>query len=178
METKFTFTLYTDIYHHQDLGRIRFLIQCSASRLLLLRSCKMLRIPFCVVSSLINVLNEENVFTRRVLFDSVLPSFEIASSNSFVFHILLFLFNMIFRIQLKGSLSELVWPHVLFAAFICSLVLKSRNQFLWYLKLDNLNSMLLLFPLLTFFLSSFSCLCLPFSPFPYPTPLTFTAEIL
>ena len=45
METKFTFTLYTDIYHHQDLGWIRFLIQCSASRLL----------PSCAVSSLINV---------------------------------------------------------------------------------------------------------------------------
>ena len=60
METKFTFTHYTNIYHHQELGRIRFLIQCSASQLLWLRSCKMVGIPFCVVSSLINVLNKAN----------------------------------------------------------------------------------------------------------------------
>ena len=43
-------------------------------------------------------LIRQGVFTRRVLFHSVLPLSRNASSNSFVFHILLFLFNMIFRI--------------------------------------------------------------------------------
>ena len=62
METKFTLRLCWDKYHHEDLGRIRFLIQCSANRLLLLRSWKMVGIPFCVASSSINVLNK----TRRV----------------------------------------------------------------------------------------------------------------
>ena len=61
MDTKFTFRLCWDKYH-QDLGRIRFLIQCSANRLLLLRSWKMVGIPFCVASSSINVFNK----TRRV----------------------------------------------------------------------------------------------------------------
>ena len=82
-----------------------------------------------------------------------------------MFHILLFLLNMIFRIELKGALSELVWSHVFFAEFICSLVLNSQKQFLWYLMLDNFNSMLHLFPLLVFFLFSFSFL-LPFLPSP------------
>ena len=101
IDTKFTFRLCWDKYH-PALGRIRFLIQCSANRLLLLRSWKMVGIPFCVVSSSINVLNK----TRRVYktictmcaICSVLPLFRNESSNSFVFHILLFLFNMIFRI--------------------------------------------------------------------------------
>ena len=48
METKFAFTLYTDIYDHQNLGRIRFLIQCYESQLFLLRSCKIVGIPFCL----------------------------------------------------------------------------------------------------------------------------------
>ena len=139
MATKFTFTLYTDIYHHQQLRKIRFLIQCSASRLLLLRSCKMIGIPFCVASSSINVLNKSTPFYKGLLFNSVLTLFQNASSNSFVFHILLFLLNMIFRIELKGALSELVWSHVFFAEFICSLVLNSQKQFLWYLMLDNFN---------------------------------------
>ena len=62
MENKFTFTLCTNMYHHQDLGQIRFLIQCPASSPLLLRTCKMVGIPFCVLSSSINVLNK----TRHV----------------------------------------------------------------------------------------------------------------
>ena len=100
----------------------------------------------------------QDVFTRRVVFDSVLPLFRNTSSNSFVFHFLLSLFNMIFRISLKGALSKRVWSHVFFAAFICILLLKSWKQFLWYLTLYNFNSMLLSFPLLAFF-------CQP-SPFP------------
>ena len=35
--------------HISSPGQIRFLIQCSVSRLLLLRSCKMVGIPFCCV---------------------------------------------------------------------------------------------------------------------------------
>ena len=111
----------------------------------------------------------QDVFTIRVLFDSVLPLFGNTSSNSFLFHILFFLFNMIFRIQLKGALSELVWSHVFFTAFICSLFLKSQKQFLWYLKLDNFNSMLLFFHLLAAFLSSFTSLP-PFLPSPPSLP--------
>ena len=111
------------------------------------------------MSLLINVLNKvKRVYKTCTTFDSVLPLFQNSSSNSFVFHFLLFLFNVIFRIKLKGTLSELVWSHVFFAAFIYSLVLKSRKQFLWHLKLDNFNSVLLLFPLLVSFLSCFSSL--------------------
>ena len=52
--------------------------------LLLLRSCNMVGISFCVVPSSINVLNKtRRVLTRRVLIDSVLPVFQFASSNSF-----------------------------------------------------------------------------------------------
>ena len=47
-----------------------------------------------------------------------------------------------------------------------SLLLKSRKQFLWYLKLDNFKLMLLLFPVLVFF-SVF--LLFPFS-FPPSSP--------
>ena len=111
---------------------------------------------------LINVLNKTRLVYKSALFHSVQPMFRNASSNSFVFHVLLFLFNMILRIKLKGALSEPVWLYVLLAAFIRSLFLKSRKQFLWYLKLDNCNLMLLLFPAFAFF-------CLPFPPF-LPSP--------
>ena len=47
--------------------------------------------------------------------------------------------------------------------------LKSRKQFLWYLKLDNFKLMLLLFPVLAFFLSSCSSLR-PFRPSPLSLP--------
>ena len=85
METKFTFTLCTNVYHQQDLGQIRFLMQCSASWLLLLRTYKMVGILFCVVSSSIMIWIRQDLFTRRVVFDSVLPLFQNASSNSFLF---------------------------------------------------------------------------------------------
>ena len=123
---------------------------------------------------LINVLNKTRLVYKSALFHSVQPMFRNASSNSFVFHILLFLFNMILRIKLKGALSEPVWLYVLFAAFIRSLFLKSRKQFLWYLKLDNCNLMLLFVSCFCIFLSSFSSL----PPFPSLIVLTFTNEIL
>ena len=114
---------------------------------------------------LINVLNKTRLVYKSALFHSVLPMFRNASSNSFVFHILLFLFNMILRIKLKGALSKPVWLYVLFAAFIRSLFLKSRKQFLWYLKLDNCNSMLLF---VSRFCSFFVFLFLPSSlPLPH-----------
>ena len=120
------------------------------------------------MSLLINVLNKvKRVYKTCTTFDSVLPLFQNSSSNSFVFHFLLFLLNVIFRIKLKGTLSELVWSHVFFAAFICSLVLKSRKQFMWYRKLNNFNSVLLLFPLLALFLSCFSCPLLSSLPLPH-----------
>ena len=54
---------------------------------------------------------------------------------------------------------------MLFAAFVCSLLLKSRKQFLWYLKLDNFKLMLLLFPVSAFFFSVFLLLPSSFPPF-------------
>ena len=68
------------------------------------------------------------------------------------------------NLTVRGALSEFVWSHVFFAGFICSLLLESRIQFLCYLKLGNFKLMLLLFPALAFFLSSFSSLPLLHSP--------------
>ena len=73
------------------------------------------------------------------------------------------------NLAVTGTLSEFAWSHVLFASFICSLLLNSQKWFLWYLKLGNFKLMLLLFPVLLCFLSSFSPLA-SFLPSPPSLP--------
>ena len=132
MEIKFTFTLCTDIYNHQNLGQIKFPIQCSARPLLL-------HTILCCIP--INQCSQ---------YDKTCVHYFIQCCPCSEMHLVIQLCSISCSSFLiwssEYSWRVLFWSHALCAAIICSLLRKSQKQFLWYQNLDNFKLMLLCFP--------------------------------